>query len=179
MPPQILCPMMLRRGGPGSCETILETPMDPSPACRSQPDMVAKCFREAEMQRLSDNKLVLESAAVYLRTRGDSPAASHFSQAIRAGRYRANASLGETCRAHDKIFTYAELISSIAWELTDIRDVSNVLEIESVECFMLLLETASMYEADVGKVCSSLSSDFFFSFLLFWSAGSLFLTFRN
>ncbi|KIH95155.1 c2h2 finger domain containing protein [Sporothrix brasiliensis 5110] len=116
-----------------------------------QPDVVSHCFREAEMQCLSDNKLVLDNPALFLRTHGHSVAAHHFSQSIRNGRYRANESLNVTCQAHETSSTYSDLISSIAWELADNNECLNVLEIESVESFMMLLETACLYEVEVGK----------------------------
>ncbi len=157
MPPQILCPKSPRRiPETGSCYPISESPeRSDSSVAMSQPDIIAQCFRDAEVQRLSDNKMVLDNAPLYLRLRCNSPASKHFAHVIRNGRYRANLSLSETCRVQDKSFTYSELITAIAWELTDIRDCLAALEIESVDCFMLLLETASMYEAEIGKVRNS------------------------
>ncbi len=140
----------------GRATPISESPeRSESSVALCQPDIVAQCFREAEMQRLSDNKLVLENASLYLRSRGNSAAAKHFSHTILNGRYRANNSLGEACRVQDTVFTYSELITDIAWELTDNCDSLAALEVESVDSFMLLLETASMYEAEIGKVASS------------------------
>jgi len=104
------------------------------------------------MLRLSDSKMVLENASLYLRSRENSPAANYFSQVLRTGRYRANASLNQTCRIHDRDTTLAQLLADVAWELSDVRDSVTALEIESVDSFMLLLETATMYEAEIGKV---------------------------
>ncbi|OAA57505.1 c2h2 finger domain containing protein [Niveomyces insectorum RCEF 264] len=157
MPPQALCPKS--RTLLASCFRKLpavlaaENVVDnltggPPPA---QPDIVSQCFREAEALCLSDNKLVLDNPSLYLRARGNSVAAQHFSQAIRNGRYRANESLNTTCHVHEKSSTYSDLISSIAWDLADNSDCLGVLEIESIEGFMLLLETACLYEVEVGK----------------------------
>lgn len=157
MPPQVLCTKS--RALLASCShkmpAILaaENVVDnltggPPPA---QPDVVSHCFREAEMQCLSDNKLVLDNPALFLRTHDHSVAAHHFSQSIRNGRYRANESLNVTCQVHETSSTYSDLISSIAWELADNSECLNVLEIESVESFMMLLETACLYEVEVGK----------------------------
>lgn len=158
MPPQVLCTKS--RALLASCShkmpAILaaENVVDnltggPPPA---QPDVVSHCFREAEMQCLSDNKLVLDNPALFLRTHDHSVAAHHFSQSIRNGRYRANESLNVACQVHETSSTYSDLISSIAWELADNSECLNVLEIESVEGFMMLLETACLYEVEVGKV---------------------------
>ncbi|CAK7272065.1 hypothetical protein SEPCBS57363_004942 [Sporothrix epigloea] len=116
-----------------------------------QPDVVSHCFREAEMQLFSDNKLVLDNPALFLRAHNNSVAAHHFSQSIRNGRYRANKSLNVTCQVHEGLSTYSDLVSRIAWELADNNESLNVLEIESVESFMMLLETACLYEVEVGK----------------------------
>ncbi|CAK7222074.1 hypothetical protein SBRCBS47491_004746 [Sporothrix bragantina] len=157
MPPQVLCTKS--RALLASCShkmpAILaaENVVDnltggPPPA---QPDVVSHCFREAEMQVLSDNKLVLDNPALFLRTHNHSIAADHFSQSIRNGRYRANESLNVACQVHERSSTYSDLISRIAWELADNSECLNVLEIESVESFMMLLETACSYEVEVGK----------------------------
>ncbi|KAL1890239.1 hypothetical protein Sste5346_008393 [Sporothrix stenoceras] len=157
MPPQVLCTKS--RALLASCahkmpailaaENVVDNLTGgPPPA---QPDVVSHCFREAEMQCLSDNKLVLDNPALFLRTHDHSVAAHHFSQSIRNGRYRANESLNVTCQVHETSSTYSDLISSIAWELADNSDSLNVLEIESVESFMMLLETACLYEVEVGK----------------------------
>ena len=157
MPPQVLCTKS--RALLASCShkipAILaaENVVDdltggPPPA---QPDVVSHCFREAEMQVLSDNKLVLDNPGLFLRTHDNSVAAHHFSQSIRNGRYRANESLNGVCQVHERASTYSDLISRIAWELADNSECLNVLEIESVESFMMLLETACLYEVEVGK----------------------------
>ncbi|ERS95496.1 hypothetical protein HMPREF1624_08012 [Sporothrix schenckii ATCC 58251] len=157
MPPQVLCTKS--RSLLASCshkmpailaaENVVDDLTGGPPP--GQPDVVSHCFREAEMQCLSDNKLVLDNPALFLRTHGHSVAAQHFSQSIRNGRYRANESLNVTCQAHETSSTYSDLISSIAWELADNSECLNVLEIESVESFMMLLETACLYEVEVGK----------------------------
>ncbi len=161
MPPQVLCTKS--RALLSACSRKLpailaaENVVDnltggPPPA---QPDVVSQCFREAEMQCLSDNKLVLDNPALFLRTHSQSVAAHHYSQAIRNGRYRANDSLNVACQVHERSSTYSDLTSSIAWELADNSECLNVLEIESVESFMMLLETSCLYEVEVGKVSSN------------------------
>jgi len=104
------------------------------------------------MQRVCDNKTVLENTGFFLKARRNSPAAKHFAQVIQSGRYRGNASLNESQRIHESTYTYSELITSILWELVDNNESLGILDVDSIESFMLLLETASMYEADVGKV---------------------------
>lgn len=168
MPPQVLCTRsraLLPDGSTRRLSAVLESeqvqvqvqvldslPGTPVPG---QPDVVSQCFHEAEAQCLFDNKLVLENPSTYLRAHGKSDAAQHYSQAIRNGRYRANESLNATCQVHDRTTTYSELIARIAWDLADNGESLCVLEIESVESFMQLLETACVYEVEVGKVSSS------------------------
>jgi hypothetical protein len=154
MPAQVVCP---KSSLPGACHLDSDAALDSSTrirtsSSRNQPDVISQCFREAEAQRLADSKMVLENSALYTRSRGNTSAANYFAQVLRTGRYRANSSLTEVCQIQDRDFSYAELITAIAWELADNRDSLNSLEIESIDSLMLLLETASMYESEVGKV---------------------------
>ncbi|EPE07124.1 zinc c2h2 finger domain containing protein [Ophiostoma piceae UAMH 11346] len=161
MPPQVLCTksrILLAACANRKMPAILaaENVVDhqttgPNPA---QPDVVTKCFRDAEVQCLSDNKLVLDNPGLFLRTHKSSQGAHHFSESIRNGRYRANASLNIPCQVQkDRTSqaTYSDFIAGIAWELADNSECLNVLEIESVESLMALLETACLYEVEIGK----------------------------
>ncbi|CAK7275245.1 hypothetical protein SEPCBS119000_006596 [Sporothrix epigloea] len=157
MPPEVLCTKS--RALLASCsqkipailaaENVVDNLKGSPPPV--QPDVVSHCLREAEMQLFSDNKLVLDNPALFLRAHHNSDAAQHFSQSIRNGRYRANKSLNTTCQVHEGLSTYSDLIARIAWELADNSECLTVLEIESVERFLMLLETACLYEVEVGK----------------------------
>jgi hypothetical protein len=75
-----------------------------------------------------------------------------FSAFIEAGRYRDRDSLHTKYTLESESVTYTELIAIIAWELAENHTLLPLLEIRSWESFMRMLETACIYESEVGQV---------------------------
>jgi hypothetical protein len=73
-----------------------------------------------------------------------------FSSFIEAGRYRDRASLQRSYSSDHMTVTYAELIAVIAWELAENQALLPALEIRSWDTFMRMVETAAIYESEVG-----------------------------
>lgn len=96
-------------------------------------------------------KAVLEGAT-YKLSITDPAFQACFSSFIEAGRYRDRNSLQRSYPPGDGSATYAELIATIAWELAENSTLLPTLEIRSWESFMNMLETAGIYEAEVGQV---------------------------
>lgn len=77
---------------------------------------------------------------------------SAFSSFIETGRYRDHDSLQKSRTIGGQTVTYTELIATIAWELAENQGLLSLLEIKSWESFMRMLETACVYESEVGQV---------------------------
>jgi hypothetical protein len=144
---------------------------------RNAPKMAALHLRDAEGQRKADADEAMARAPKSssssssssastaaataspttlssLASRGNAEAAAVFADIVACERFRDSVSLNRPCRIRDKSLTCADLITSIAWELADSRDLASLLEIESSERFISLLQTACTYEAEVAKVCT-------------------------
>jgi hypothetical protein len=96
-------------------------------------------------------KAVLEGAGYKLSITDPAFQAS-FTSFIEAGRYRDRGSLQKSYSIGGSPVTYTELIAIIAWELAENQPLLPALEIKSWESFMNMLETACLFEAEVGKV---------------------------
>ena len=118
---------------------------------RSVESVSDRCLLAAESQRLADMKAVLEGASEKISIahgdmRGD------FVSFVEAGRYRNQECLCRSFPFQDSSVTYSELIATIAWELAENKAVLPLLEIRSWKGLMSMLETACIYEAEVGQV---------------------------
>jgi len=102
-------------------------------------------------------KAVLEGAGYKLSITDPAFQAS-FTSFIEAGRYRDRGSLQTSHSIGGSPVTYTELIAIIAWELAENQPLLPALEIKSWESFMNMLETACLFEAEVGKVRRALQS---------------------
>lgn len=141
MPPQLLCPEPKpeMRGAsrlPRRCRSV---------------DIAEQCLLSAESQRLADMKAVLEGAGHKLSIT-DLTSQARFISFIEAGRYRDRTSLQRSYSSGGNSVSYTELIAIIAWELAENPALLPALEIKSWESFMNMLETACIYEAEVGQV---------------------------
>lgn len=114
-------------------------------------DIADRCLLTAESQRLADMKAVLECAS-YKLSISDASARRSFVGWVEAGRYRNDKSLQKSLIVEEESVTYTEMISTIAWELAENHGVLSLLEIRSWDEFINLLETASIYESEVGQV---------------------------
>ncbi|KAK4139231.1 uncharacterized protein C8A04DRAFT_16048 [Dichotomopilus funicola] len=141
IPRQLLCPEP-KSGLHHDVSTI-------SRRCRSV-GIIERCLLSAESQRLADMKAVLEGAGSKISI-SDPTFQASFSSFIEAGRYRDRGSLQRSYMCGDSPVTYTELIATVAWELADNQGVLASLEIKSWTSFMGMLETASIYEAEVGQ----------------------------
>ncbi|KAL2136494.1 hypothetical protein VTI74DRAFT_3513 [Chaetomium olivicolor] len=139
--PQVLCPR-LHRPRSGGIASI-------SRRCRSV-DSAGRCLVAAESQRLADMKAVLEGATSKLSIT-DPTLNRSFCLFVEAGRYRDRDSLHRGWSPGGKSVTYTELIATIAWELAENQALLPLLEIKSWESFMSMLETACVYESEVGQ----------------------------
>ncbi|KAK4682427.1 hypothetical protein QC764_116290 [Podospora pseudoanserina] len=143
LPTQLLCPLQ-------SLECHLAS-SNSSRRCRSV-DLAERCLLSAESQRLADMKAVFEGASDKLSI-CDFGLKASFYAFIDAGRYRDRDSLHQQNTPCDgNPVTYAELIAIIAWELSENNALlGSLLEIKSWENFMGMLETACIYESEVGQ----------------------------
>ncbi len=117
-------------------------------------DIADRCLMSAESQRLADMKAVLERASFKLSI--SDPAMKHaFVAFVETGRYRNEESLQQSHILQDEAVTYTEMIATIAWELAESPALLPLLEIKSWEGFMSMLETACIYESEVGHVSVS------------------------
>ncbi|KAK4153147.1 hypothetical protein C8A00DRAFT_15600 [Chaetomidium leptoderma] len=142
--PQLLCPEPKPQQHRGVSGTSPSTRR-----CRSV-DIAERCLLSAESQRLADMKAVLEGGAYKLSITDPTLKAS-FSSFIEAGRYRDRSSLQKTFSSGGRSVAYTELIAIIAWELAENQALLPSLEIRSWENFMSMLETAGIYESEVGQ----------------------------
>lgn len=141
---QVLCP--------GAVRELKMEPMDH----RRSLDLADRCLMAAEGQRLADIKAVLECS--YKLSISDPTTKQAFVSFVETGRYRTQESLHKSLSLGDETVTYTELIATIAWELAENQALVGLLEMRSWESFMGMLETACIYEAEVGKVCLSFAS---------------------
>ncbi|KAK0718983.1 hypothetical protein B0T21DRAFT_295704 [Apiosordaria backusii] len=143
LPTQLLCPLQSLECHPPSNNS--------NRRCRSV-DLAERCLLSAESQRLADMKAVFEGAS-YKLSISDPGLKDSFYAFIEAGRYRDRDSLHQQNTPCDgNPVTYAELIAVIAWELSENNTLlSSLLEIKSWENFMGMLETACIYESEVGQ----------------------------
>ncbi|KAK3336308.1 hypothetical protein B0T19DRAFT_447441 [Cercophora scortea] len=139
---QLLCPKSRR--------TSPEQLHQKSHEGRRSVDISDRCLLSAESQRLSDMKAVLEGAS-YKLSITDPTMRDCFASFVEAGRYRNQDSLHSSRNSRDNAVTYAELIATVAWELAENQTSLQLLEIRSWEQFMAMLETACLYEAEVGQ----------------------------
>ncbi|KAK4099402.1 hypothetical protein N658DRAFT_498319 [Parathielavia hyrcaniae] len=139
-PPQLLCPdpKPPRHGG-------LET----ARWCRSA-DVAERCLLMAESQRIADMKAVLEGAS-YKPSISDPTLNACFCSFVEAGQYRDRVSLQRNYLYGMSTVTYTELIAVIAWELAENQALMPSLEVRSWDNFMRMLETAAIYESEVGQ----------------------------
>ncbi|KAK3311068.1 uncharacterized protein B0T15DRAFT_386282 [Chaetomium strumarium] len=144
IPAQLLCPRSNRH----PCLAGGERPAA-SRRCHSV-DAADRCLLAAEDQRLADMKAVLEGAS-YKLSITDPPLNSSFSLFIETGRYRDRECLKRSYSYEGKSVTYTELIAMIAWELAENSALLPLLEIRSWDGFMNMLETACVYESEVGQ----------------------------
>jgi hypothetical protein len=100
-------------------------------------------------------KAVLEGAS-YKLSIADTSLRQSFVSFVETGQYRNQESLRKTLILEDEPLTYTEMIATIGWELAENHGVLALLEIKSWEEFMKMLETACVYESEVGQVKSPL-----------------------
>ncbi|KAK4183042.1 Fez family zinc finger protein 2 [Podospora australis] len=144
IPVQILCPSFDQP--PDSSSQALSKS---SRRSRSV-DIAERCLLMAESQRLADMKAVFEGAS-YKLSISDPVLKRTFFSFVEAGRYRDRDSLHREFSCEGKTFTYTELIAIIAWEISENQGLLLLLEVRSWEGFMEMLETACIYEAEVGQ----------------------------
>ncbi len=142
--PQLICP------GPKQPQQRGIGTSAPTRRCPSV-DVAERCLLSAESQRLADMKAVLEGASCKLSITEPS-LQNGFFDFIEAGQYRDRISLQRSYSSRGRTFTYTELIAIIAWELAENHTVLPSLEIKSWESFIAMLETAGIYESEVGQV---------------------------
>lgn len=157
LPVQVLCPALRR-------EPKMEE-MEEEYRPRRSLDIADRCLLVAESQRLADMKAVLECAS-YKLSISDPTARHSFVTWVEAGRYRNEECLHKPLIVEDEPVTYTEMIATIAWELAENQATLPLLEIRSWDEFMNMLETACIYESEVGQVrgfpCSGLRpADFY------------------
>lgn len=96
-------------------------------------------------------KAVFEGAS-YKLSISDAKHRAYFVAFIEAGRYRDRESLHTSYSVSGKTYTYTELIAIIAWELAENHGLLSLLEIKEWNNFMNMLETACIYESEIGQV---------------------------
>ena len=143
--PQLLCPgpKPPQHRGAGTASA-------PTRRCPSV-DVAERCLLSAESQRLADMKAVLEGAS-YKLSITDPALKTCFSSFIEEGQYRDRLALQRSYTSRGRSVTYTELIAIIAWELAENQVLLSSLEIKSWESFISMLETAGIYESEVGQV---------------------------
>ncbi|EGS23696.1 uncharacterized protein CTHT_0003940 [Thermochaetoides thermophila DSM 1495] len=113
-------------------------------------DVAERCLLSAESQRLADMKAVFEGAS-YKLSISDAKHRAYFVAFIEAGRYRDHESLHTSYSVSGKTYTYTELIAIIAWELAENHGLLSLLEIKEWNNFMNMIETACIYESEIGQ----------------------------
>ncbi|KAK4161230.1 Fez family zinc finger protein 2 [Cladorrhinum sp. PSN259] len=151
LPRQLLCP---EYDQPQSSRS--RTPSSSTHRCRSV-GIADKCLSSAESQRLADMKSIFEGDSYDLSITDPSLRDAFFSF-IGAGRYRDRESLHLEYTIEGGTITYTELIAIIGWELSENQGLLSLLEIRSWESFMGMLETACIYESEVGQTSLVISS---------------------
>jgi len=143
LPVQVLCPALRRE------PKIEEMEEDYQP--RRSLDIADRCLLMAESQRLADMKAVLECASYELSI-SDPAARRSFVNWVETGRYRNKECLHKSLIVEDEPVTYTEMIAIIAWELAENQAIMPLLEMRSWDEFVNMLETACIYESEVGQV---------------------------
>lgn len=110
-----------------------------------------QCLLAAESQRFADMKAVLEGAADKISIPEDE-IKYDFVSFVEEGRYRNQDCLSRRFTYNETSLSYSDLIATIAWELAENRSALPLLEIKSWRSLMTMLETACIYEAEVGQV---------------------------
>jgi hypothetical protein len=115
--------------------------------------VAAEYLRQAESQALQDAKAILSDTGLYADASSYPPTArSIFADVIKNRHYRDQVRLNRTYWSQETSYTYIELMTTISWELMDNTSAASILEIESVENFMQLLELAASCEGDFCAV---------------------------
>ncbi|KAM7195931.1 hypothetical protein V8F20_007296 [Naviculisporaceae sp. PSN 640] len=110
-----------------------------------------QCLLAAESQRFADMKAVLEGASDKISISEDG-IKHEFVSFVEEGRYRNQECLSSRKFTYQETsLSYSDLIAAIAWELAENKSVLSLLEIRSWKTPMTMLETASIYEAEVGQ----------------------------
>ena len=144
LPVQVLCPASLRQPKPESPDMDEYRP-------RRSLDIADRCLLSAESQRLADMKAVLECASYKISI--PDPVLRHaFVTFVESGRYRNEECLCKSLTLDNETVTYTELIATIAWELAESQAALAMLEIKSWDGVISMLETACVYESEVGQV---------------------------
>jgi hypothetical protein len=125
---------------------------DASSVRHIQDALTAEFLRHAEDQQLQDIKAIFEHAGNSPESAGGVDAASVFVDIVNRRQDLDSLGLNLPYEKRNGKFKYADLITSISWELATNRDAATALEIESARNFVRLLETASTYEANVTQV---------------------------
>ncbi|KAK0730161.1 hypothetical protein B0H67DRAFT_474660 [Lasiosphaeris hirsuta] len=143
LPSQVLCP--------GFRHTSRIQALATDDACqpRRSLDVADRVLLSAESQRLADMKAVLERAS-YKLSIADPAMKQCFVSFIETGRYRNQECLHRGLTLEDETVSYTELIATIAWELSENQALLPLLEIRSWDGFMAMLETACIYESEIG-----------------------------
>ena len=119
----------------------------------SERDAAAEYLRQAEGQRLQDAKAILGDADLDAYSSLSAPmAAAIFVDVVKNRHYRDNILFNRRYWSQGTSYTYAELITSISWELMNNTSAATDLEIECVEDFIQLLEVSSTCEGDFCAV---------------------------
>ncbi|KAL2266674.1 hypothetical protein VTJ83DRAFT_6026 [Remersonia thermophila] len=143
--PQLLCPADQRLS---SAHRAIASSSSTAGRRGRSVGVAERWLLSAESQRLADMKAVLEGDELSIT---DPALRASFKSFVEAGRYRDSTSLQRGHTIGGSTYTYADLIASIAWELAENHSLLGALEIRSWETFMNMLETAGIYEAEVGQ----------------------------
>ncbi|KAK3363167.1 hypothetical protein B0T25DRAFT_32047 [Lasiosphaeria hispida] len=143
LPSQVLCP------GFRPTSRIQASAIADTCQPRRSLDIADRVLLSAESQRLADMKAVLERAS-YKLSITDPAMKQCFVSFIETGRYRNQECLHQNLTLEDESVSYTELIATIAWELSENQALLPLLEIRSWDGFMAMLETACIYESEVG-----------------------------
>lgn len=146
MPAQLLCPVSRNQQLEASSEHYEQHGSQP----RRSIDAGDKLLLSSDSQRLSDMKAILEGATDKLSIT-DPVMKDLFSCYINSGRYRNRECLHRSYSSHHNVYNYSELLSTVAWELSENPALLPLLEIRSWTGFMDLLETACIYESEVAQ----------------------------
>ncbi|KAM7213541.1 Fez family zinc finger protein 2 [Rhypophila decipiens] len=117
---------------------------------RSMDSVYERCLLGAESQRFADMKAVLEGASDKISI-AEGGIKRDFVSFVELGRYRNQDCLSRRFTYQETSLSYSDLIATIAWELAENETALPLLEIKSWKALMTMLETACIYEAEVGQ----------------------------